>query len=63
MEPHRCTVDSSEVLSFDLDIAVLDELVPSCVQLRSWGTSEDVVVHDFVSEEDLLGAKCLASWG
>lgn len=42
-QPHRCAVDAAQIVGLDLDIAELDELVPSGIQLRARRAAEDVI--------------------
>lgn len=57
-EPHRGTVNFSQVVSRDSNTGILSEMVPSIIQLRPWRSTKGIQSYEIVLEEPLSGLEC-----
>lgn len=57
-EPHRGTVNFSQVVSGDSDAGILSQLVPSIIQLRPWWSAKGIQSYELVLEEPPGGLEC-----
>lgn len=57
-EPHRGTINFSQVVSRDSDAGILSQLVPSIVQLRPWWSTKGIQSNELVLEEPLGWLEC-----